>query len=52
MFFHTNSIRELKIFIHSWGFTTIVIIIIGVKEGGDSEGEKQLMFANGKEKID
>ncbi len=35
MFFHMDSIKEFKKYIQSWKFTTIAIIIIGVRGVGD-----------------
>ncbi len=52
MFFHMDSMRKFRSFIQSWNSTTIIIIIIGVKEGGDSNGEKQLMIINGEGEFD
>jgi hypothetical protein len=40
MFFHMNSIRKFISFLQSWNFITIVVIIVGVKGGGDSKGER------------
>jgi hypothetical protein len=40
MFFHMDSIREFRIYIQSWKFATIVVIIIGIGGVGDGRGEK------------
>ncbi len=47
MFFHIDSIRKFRSFIHSWRSATIAIIVIIVRGVGDSKGEKQLLTANG-----
>jgi hypothetical protein len=47
MFFHTNSIKEFKIFVQNLSFVIIVATIIVVKERWDSKAEKQLMIVNG-----
>jgi hypothetical protein len=47
MFFHIDSIREFRNSIQNWRSTTIAIIVIGVREVGDSKGEKKLLIANG-----
>jgi len=47
-----DSIRELRNFIQSWKYVTIVVIIINVKEIGDSKREKQLLIVNGKGEFD
>jgi hypothetical protein len=47
-----NSIREFINYIQSWRFTTIIIIVIGVRGVGDSKGENQLLIANGDGEFD
>ncbi len=37
MFFHTDSIKKFKSYIHSWRFATIVVIVIGVRGVGDNK---------------
>jgi hypothetical protein len=37
-----DSMREFRSFIQSWNCTTLIIIIIGVKGGGDNNGEKKI----------
>jgi hypothetical protein len=52
MFFHMDSIREFKSYIHSYKYVTIVVIIIGVRGIEDNKGEKQLLIINGKGEFD
>jgi hypothetical protein len=52
MFFHMDSIREFRIFIQNWRFATIIVIIISVREVGDSKGEKQLLIIIGDGEFD
>jgi hypothetical protein len=52
MVFHTNSIKEFKKIIQSWNSSHIVVIVIGVKGGGDSRGKEQLMIVDGKGEFD
>jgi hypothetical protein len=40
MFFHMNLIIKFIIFFQNWRFVTIVVLIVGVKGGGNSKGEK------------
>jgi len=47
-----DSIREFRSFIQSWRSTTILIIVIGVREVGDNKGEKQLLIIDGKNEFD
>jgi hypothetical protein len=52
MFLHTYSIGVFRSYIQSWNFATIIIIIIGVKGGRDSNDEKKLMITNGECEFD
>jgi hypothetical protein len=52
MFFHMDSIREFLIFLQSWSFVTIAIIIVDVRGGGNNKGEKQLLIENGEGEFD
>jgi len=52
MFFHMDSIREFRSFIQNWRFATIIVIVISVREVGDSKGEKQLLITNGDGEFD
>jgi hypothetical protein len=39
MFFHMDSIREIKSFLQSWSLVTMSFIIVGVKGGRNNKGE-------------
>jgi hypothetical protein len=45
MYFHMDSIRKFKSYCQSWIFTIITFIIVGVRGGGNSKGEKTLLIA-------
>jgi len=40
MFFHMDSIKEFKSFLQNWSFDIITIIVVDVKGGRNSKGEK------------
>jgi hypothetical protein len=40
MFFHMDSIKEFKSFLQNWSFDIIAIIVVYVKGGRNSKGEK------------
>jgi hypothetical protein len=46
MFFHMDSIRKFKTYIHNCRFITIVVIIIGVKGIEDNKNKKQSLIIN------
>ncbi len=50
--FLMGSIRQLKNSLQNQGYATIVVIIVGVRGGGNNEGEKQLLIVDGKGKFD
>jgi len=52
MFFHMDSIREIRSSLQSWSLTTISFIIVGVKGGRNNKGENQLLIADGKGEFD
>jgi hypothetical protein len=52
MFFHMDSTREFKSYIHNYRFITIVVIVIGVRRIKDNRGEKKLLVTNGKGESD
>ncbi len=52
MFCHIDSIKKFISFLQNWNSTTIVIIIVGVKGGGDSKGERKLLIVDGKSEFD
>jgi len=43
-----GSIRQLKNSLQNWCYATLVVIIVGVRGGGNNKGEKQLLIVNGK----
>ncbi len=47
MFFHIDSIREIRSYLQSWSLVTISFIIVGGKGGRNNKGENQLLIANG-----
>jgi hypothetical protein len=47
MFFHMDSIREFKSSFQCWSYVTIVVIIVSVRGGRDSKGERQLLIVDG-----
>jgi len=47
MYFHMDSITKFKSSFQSWIFTIIIFIIVGVKGGGNSKGEKKLLIGDG-----
>jgi hypothetical protein len=51
MFFHMDSIREIRSSFQSWNLDTISFIIVGVMGGRNNKGENQLLIANGKAKF-
>jgi len=46
MFFHMDSIRKFKTYIHNCRSITIVVIIIGVKGIEDNKNKKQSLIIN------
>jgi hypothetical protein len=42
-----DSIREVKSSFQCWSYVTIVVIIVGVRGGRDSKGERQLLIVDG-----
>jgi hypothetical protein len=50
--FLMGSIREFKKSLQNWGYATIVVIIVGVRGGGNNKGEKQLLIVDGKGEFD
>jgi hypothetical protein len=52
MFFHMDSIREIRSSLQSWSLATISFIIVGVKGGRNNKGENQLLIADGKGEFD
>jgi hypothetical protein len=52
MFFHIDSIREIRSYLQSWNLVTISFIIVGGKGGRNNKGENQLLIANGKGEFD
>jgi hypothetical protein len=52
MFFHMDSIKEIRNLLQSWSLATMSFIIVGVKGGRNNEGENQLLIANGKGEFD
>jgi hypothetical protein len=42
-----DSIRKFRTSFQSWIFIIITFIVVGVRGGGNSKGEKQLLIANG-----
>jgi hypothetical protein len=46
MFFHMDSIRKFKSYIHNCRSITIVVIIIGLKGIEDNKSEKQSLITN------
>ncbi len=52
MFFHMDSIKEFINSIKSWRFSTIAIIVVGVRGIGDNKGEKQLLIIDGEDEFD
>jgi hypothetical protein len=47
-----GSLRELKNSFQSWGYVTIVVIIVGVRGGRNNKGEKKLLIVNEKGEFD
>jgi hypothetical protein len=52
MFFHMDSIRKFKSYIHSCKSVTIVVIVIGVNGIGYNKGEKKLLIIDGEGEFD
>jgi len=52
MFFHMDSIREIRSYLQSWSLATISFIIVGVKRGRNNKGENQLLITNEKGEFD
>ncbi len=51
MFFHMDSIKEIRSYLQSWSLI-ISFIIVGGKGGMNNKGENQLLIANGKGEFD
>ncbi len=46
-FFTWIPLENSKVFFQFWSYVTIVVIIVGVRGGRDSEGERQLFIIDG-----
>jgi hypothetical protein len=47
-----DSIKEFKSSFQSWNSPTIVVIIVGVRGGGNNKSEKKILIVNGKNEFD
>jgi hypothetical protein len=52
MFFHMDSIREIRSSFQSWSLVTMSFIIVGGKGGRNNKAENQFLIANGKSEFD
>ncbi len=47
-----DFIKKFKSSFQSWNSPTIVVIIVGVRGGGNNKNEKNILLVNGKREFD
>jgi len=52
MCFHMDSIRKVRSSFQNRSYTIINVIIVGVRQGGNNKGEKQLLIVDGECEFD